>query len=146
MSTIAEMAPETAVQTERPAPRLGGNGTVGKTVFHAAQRSIEFFDHLRTHYREARRTSVDIPVDLKLRLADGTIFDSGTARIVNLSPSGALLTQVTLCRNCYPTQGFKLEIVMRGGEYEGIGLEARPVRFAAEGGLGVKFEEIFVAV
>jgi len=119
---------------------------VEESVFHAAERSAEFFDHLRAHYREARRTAVEISTDMKVLLDTGEIYDSGSATICNISPSGALLGNVKLGKNHYPLAPFKLELVMNGGDYEGIGIEALPVRFEHKiRGLGVKFHEIFVS-
>jgi hypothetical protein len=115
-------------------------------VFQAAERAAEFFDHLRTHYRETRRTSVEIPAQIKVLLDNGTVYDVGTATVKNISPSGALLINIKLPRQSYPVAPFKLEILMSDGEYEGIGLEAVPVRFEhKERGVGIKFSEIFVA-
>lgn len=119
----------------------------GRNVFHAAEQTAEFFDHLRTHYRESRRQPVEIPAAVRLLLEDGGVYDCGTAVLCNLSPSGALLGRVKLSRGSYPVQAFMVEIVLQGCEYEGIGIQARPIRFEPKsGGLGVKFEEIFVAV
>jgi len=117
-----------------------------RQVFRAAEDSAEFFDHLRAHYRETRRTPVEIPCDVRLQLPDGTLFDSGTATVKNVSPSGALLGALQLPKQCMPTGLFKVVLVLRGGEYNGIGIEATPVRMAEAGGLGVKFDEIFVSV
>jgi len=119
----------------------------GKMVFRAAEKSAEFFDHLRAHYRETRRTSVEIPCDLRLQLADGSTFDSGNAVIRNVSPSGALVCNLNLANGCLPVQAFKVVLILKGGEYSGIGIEATPIRFVSDrNGLGVKFDEIFVAV
>jgi hypothetical protein len=116
-------------------------------VFHAAERSAEFFDHLRAHYRKSRRAPVKIDATIKVLMMDGTIYDCGQATVLNVSPSGAMLGDVRLPRDSYPVSPFKLEIVMQGGDYEGIGIEARPIRFEHEfTGLGVEFEEIFVSV
>jgi hypothetical protein len=118
-----------------------------KSVFQASARTAEFFDHLRAHYRESKRAPVEVNASMKILLMDGSVYDSGTAVVLNVSPSGALLGKVKISGNCYPVQPFKLELVMTGGEYDGIGIEALPVRFEHEhGGLGVKFQEIFVAV
>ena len=115
------------------------------SVFRAAGRSAEFFDHLRVHYRETRRTDVDIDAAIKVILKDGAVWDAGTAKVINISPSGALLAELRTAKKTYPVTPFKLELVLKGGDYDGIGIEARPVRFEFErGGLGVKFDEIFV--
>jgi hypothetical protein len=116
------------------------------SVFQAAERAAEFFDHLRAHYRETRRSSVEIGADIRLVMDDGQIYDQGSAVIRNISPSGALLSDVRLPKDSYPVSAFKLEIRMKGGDYEGIGIQARPVRFEhKKNGLGVRFEEIYVA-
>jgi hypothetical protein len=118
-----------------------------KLVFHAAAKSVEFFDHLRAHYRETRRTSVEIPCELKFVMNDGTVFDTGTAVVRNVSPSGALLAGFKLVKGCFPASSFKVILTLKGGDYQGVGIEATPVRIVNEiSGLGVKFDEIFVAV
>jgi len=115
-----------------------------ETVFNAAERAAEFYDHLRAHYRKSKRVPVEIDAAIKI-IMDGIVLDSGSAVVMNVSPSGALLGKVKLKNNCYPVRPFKLEVVMQGGDYDGIGIEARPIRFEHDhGGLGVRFEEIFV--
>jgi hypothetical protein len=123
------------------------SGRLTKQVFKAAADSAEFFDHLRAHYRDTRRTSVEIDCDVRLVMADGATFDSGTAVVKNVSPSGALIAGFKLSKNSFPVQAFKVMLVLKGGEYQGIGIEATPVRFVSDvGGLGIKFDEIFVSV
>lgn len=116
-------------------------------IFRAAEKSAEFADHLRAHYRETRRTSVEIPCDLKLIMADGSTFDTGSGMIRNVSPSGALLGAIKLSKNSYPAGIFKLVLSLNSTEYNGICIEATPVRMVTDcAGLGVKFDEIFVTV
>lgn len=135
-----------------PAPPVlqnmnGSAAGSNRFIFRAAEKSAEFADHLRAHYRETRRTSVEIPCDLKLIMADGTIFDTGSGMIRNVSPSGALLSSIKLAKNCYPAGIFKLVISLKSTEYNGICIEASPVRIVSDcSGLGVKFDEIFVTV
>jgi hypothetical protein len=131
-----------------PAPqKKPSKKSTGENVFHAADRTAEFYDHLQAHYRQSKRAPSEIEAQIKLVMLDGTVFDFGSAKVLNISPSGALLGNVKLPKNCYPVPPFKLEIVMKGGDYDGIGIEAAPIRFEHEhGGLGVKFLEIFVAV
>jgi hypothetical protein len=118
-----------------------------KRVFNAAVNSAEFFDHLRAHFRETRRTRVDIDCDIQLVLGDGSIFDSGTANIRDFSPSGALIGGMKLPKSCYPATPFKVLITLKGGDYAGICIEATPVRLAMDmPGLGVRFDEIVVRV
>ncbi|MFH0939042.1 MAG: hypothetical protein V1899_07160 [Planctomycetota bacterium] len=118
-----------------------------KRIFKAAEDSAEFFDHLRAHYRETRRTDMDVICDVRFVLADGTIFDRGSGVLRNISPSGALIDSLKLEKGTMPVQAFKVMIALKSGEYADIGIEATPVRLAPEvAGLGVKFEEIFVTV
>ncbi len=126
----------------RPADREGS-----KMVFRAAEKSVEFFDHLRAHYRETRRTAVEIPCDLRIVLTDGSTFDTGTGTVENVSPSGALITRLKISTGCWPAGPFKLMLVLKNEDYKGIIVEAVPVRFAHEpAGIGVRFEEITVQV
>ncbi|HYG77419.1 MAG TPA: hypothetical protein VEK08_20600 [Planctomycetota bacterium] len=118
-----------------------------KVVFRAAAKSAEFFDHLRAHYRETRRTHVEIPCDIKILALDGSLFDTGTATVRDVSPSGALLGSLKLSKGCFPACGFKVVMTLKSDDYKGIGIEASPVRIVTESaGLGVKFDEIFVTV
>jgi hypothetical protein len=118
-----------------------------KRVFNAAVNSAEFFDHLRAHFRETRRTRVDIDCDIQLVLVDGSLFDAGTANIRDFSPSGALIGNMKLPKGCYPAAPFKVLITLKGGDYNGICIEATPVRLAMDmPGLGVRFDEIVVRV
>jgi hypothetical protein len=137
-----------SAQTGQPldAPDAPSTATP-EAVFRAAARAAEFFDHLRAHCRAARRTDTSIPAKVRLVLDNGIVYDSGWVVVRNVSPTGALLADVQLPRQSYPVAPFKLEIWMQGGDYEGIGLEAVPVRFEPEvRGLGVKFLEIFVSL
>ncbi|MCZ7645744.1 MAG: hypothetical protein M5U26_10740 [Planctomycetota bacterium] len=141
MSAIAapERLERISAENGEPVARASEN------VFRAAGRSAEFYDHLRAHYRETRRTPVEIPAEIRLLTEDGALYAFGSATIRNISPSGALLADIRIDKDAYPVKPFKFEIVMKGGSYDGIGLEARPVRFEPQfRGLGVKFDEIFV--
>jgi hypothetical protein len=115
-------------------------------IFHAARDSAEFFDHLQAHYRDTRRTLVEIECDVTLLLADGALFDTGAGVLLNVSSSGALIGRLKLEKGCLPAQPFKLFLVLKREEYKGVRIEATPVRFADEVfGLGVKFAEISVS-
>jgi hypothetical protein len=116
-------------------------------VFSAAAKSAEFADRMRSHFRETRRIAVEIPCSIELILMDGTICNSGSAVVRNVSPSGALVASMNLEQNSLPAALFKVRMILQGEPYAGIGIEATPVRFSSGNfGLGVKFDEIFVAV
>ena len=129
--------------SERPDPNYARSAE--KLVFRAAAKSPEFADNLCAHYRETRRIMADIPCEISLLLSDGTLFDSGSAVVRNVSPSGALVTNIKLEKGCYPARPFKVTLLLKSEEHKGIGIEATPVRIAMEpAGLGVRFDEIFV--
>ncbi len=117
-----------------------------RLVFRAAGRTEEFFDRLQAHYRECKRKDVDAEADIRVFLEDGSEFDTGAARLRNVSPTGALLVDVKLAKGAYPTGPFSLEIDIRSGPYRGISFRAEAVRFLPDqDGIGVRFEEIFVS-
>ncbi len=117
-----------------------------RLTFRSAGRTEEFFDRLQEHYRECKRKDSDVEADVRVVLEDGTEFDTGTTRVKNVSPTGALLADVKLSKGAYPAGKFSLELTMRSGGYQGIGFKATPVRFVMDQqGIGVKFDEIFVA-
>ena len=134
-------------EVERGDPEgRGDEGPMRRLVFRSAGRTEEFFDRLQAHYRECKRKDADAETDVRLVLEDGSEFDVGTARLRNVSPTGALLVDVKLSKGSYPAAPFTLEIRLRSGPYRGIGFRAEPVRFVPDkGGIGVRFEEIFVS-
>jgi len=129
---------------------LGGvrkvNGAEAQGVFSAASKSVEYSDRLRGHYRESRRMSCEIPCNIELVLMDGALYDTGVAVLRNISPSGALVSSFEMSGGNLPTELFKIRLVLKGELYAGIGIEATPIRFAiGTHGIGIKFDEIFVA-
>jgi hypothetical protein len=117
-----------------------------RLIFRAAGRTEEFFDKLQAHYRECKRKDVDAEAQIRILLADGSVFDTGTAHVKNVSATGALLVDIELSKRSYPSSGFSLELVLTTGGYKGITFRATPVRFVPEqSGIGVKFDEIYVS-
>jgi hypothetical protein len=107
----------------------------------------EFLDRLRAHYRECRRKEVDIQAAVQIYLADGTYFDKGTAKVANVSASGALLTDVRLKGESFPTGQFVMHVTMGAGEYNGVTIKCKPVRLVPDrSGLGVRLDDIFVSL
>ena len=129
-----------------PPKSSNDRGPMRRLVFRAAGRAEEFFDRIQAHYRECRRRETDAEADVRIVLEDGSEFDSGVARLRNVSPTGALLVDVKLSGGSYPTGGFHLELSLRSGPHRGIGFRAEPVRFVPDQrGIGIRFEEIFVS-
>lgn len=122
-----------------------GNPEENKPIFRAAARSKEFFDHLQAHYRECKRKQVDLDAEVRLILQDGSVYSQGSAKVKDVSPSGALLSNLELDKEGYPVGNFSIEMKMRSGSYEGIGFRCKPVRFVSEeNGVGVQFQEVYV--
>ncbi|HHN46207.1 MAG TPA: hypothetical protein ENN09_02090 [Planctomycetes bacterium] len=117
----------------------------GRSIFGAAARSKEFFDHLEAHYRECRRKQVDIDAALTIVLDDGETYDKGEAKVKDVSPTGALLAAVKLHKDAFPTKPFSIVMKMLSGGYEGITFRCKPVRFVPDQhGIGVRFDEVYV--
>jgi hypothetical protein len=126
----------------RPTQRPGR--IFARTGKDAAEDGIR--DRLRAHYRKMQRADVRIPARIMLLLEDDTVYDVGIATVTNISPTGALLADVKLPRGSYPARPFKLRIFIENEDWEGIGLEAVPVRFEPKQcGIGVRYTEIFIA-
>jgi hypothetical protein len=107
----------------------------------------EFLDRLRAHYRECRRKEVDVEAEVQVYLADGTYFDKGSAKVANVSASGALLTDVHLKGESLPTGQFTMHVTMRGGQYSGVTIKCKPVRLVPDrSGVGVRLDDIFVSL
>ncbi|MBN1809565.1 MAG: hypothetical protein JW909_10900 [Planctomycetes bacterium] len=119
--------------------------TSGGSVFGAAARSKDFFDHLEAHYRECRRKKVDIDAAVSIMLPDGKVHDKGKAKVKDVSPTGALLADLKIKKSSFPSGPFTIEVKMLSGDYEGIVFRCQPVRFVpGENGLGVRFVEVYV--
>ena len=104
-------------------------------------------DRERPHYREFRRREVDIPAEVQVFLPDGTWFDRGTARIANISASGALLVNLKLNGHRIPVERCVIQLVMRGQPLDGVAVRCRPVRPVPErAGLGVRLDDILVSL
>ncbi len=134
-----------STRTSKRKPRMQSEAR--RMSFQVADNSREFFDRLRAHYRECRRKDVDIEAKVEVYLADGTFFDKGRARVANVSASGALLTDVVLKAESFPTGPFHLHVSLTSGEYDGVSIKCKPVRFVPERtGVGVRLDDIFVSV
>ncbi len=104
-------------------------------------------DRQRPHYRECRRRTVDIPAEVRLCAPDGSTLDTGSARVANISASGALLADFRLQNGTIPVGPSVLHVTMRGESFDGVTMRCRPVRHALDcSGLGVRIEDILVSL
>ena len=127
-------------------PKYSASEPTKERVFRAAELlGYDFTTIRRPFKREYGRTELDSPVELTITLEDGTIFDSGTAVVKNLSVGGALLKGLELPKHVLPLQNFTMLIKLKDTpKLAGLVGECELVRFAGstETGdpeLGVRF-------
>jgi hypothetical protein len=146
-SPAAEPPPVAVAEPETVKPPSPEEFDKWRLAFKVGEPRKSFYDRKRAHFRECRRRELDVPVDLEIISPDGTVFDRGHARLVNMSASGALLAEIELDNGRYPVGAFHLLSSLRGGMAEGILLKCQPVRFDAEhGGIGCLIEDIDCSV
>lgn len=94
----------------------------------------------------APRFPAGLPAQIVVRrCADGAHFASGTGWLMNLSRTGALLTELVLDPPHLPTSPFEIEVLFRFGPGDSpISLKSRALRIQSDRatslGLGVKFD------
>jgi hypothetical protein len=127
-------------------PRYSASEATKERVFRAAEvLGYDFTTVRRPFKREYGRARVDCPCDVRVTLEDGSVFDSGSALVRNLSVGGALLSEIRLSRMMVPLSNFTLLIRFHDvPELADIVGECEVVRLAgsAESGepeLGVRF-------
>ncbi|MHC4779423.1 MAG: hypothetical protein ACYTFG_12690 [Planctomycetota bacterium] len=98
--------------------------------------------------RKHPRRSTDFHVRFRVLLRDGRVFNRGRAKVTDVGPGGALLSDFNCARDAFPTQPFTIAFKVITGEFVGVEAECRPVRFAYAPafGIGVQFESISVRV
>lgn len=127
-------------------PKYSASEDTKKRVFAAADTLGYNFAKIRRPYkREYPRAAVNAPAVAMIVLDSGEEFDSGSCAVANISPGGALLTDLHFPKGVLPLSGFviklKLDKVSQLGDLVG---ECEVVRMA--GGsprgrteLGVRF-------
>ena len=127
-------------------PRYSASEGTKKKVFAAAERLGYNFAKIRRPYkREYPRAAIDVPAAAAIVLDSGEEFDSGRCTVANISPGGALLTDLSFPRGVLPLSGFVIGLTMDGlsqigeltGECEVVRMAAGSPRGRPE--LGVRF-------
>lgn len=100
------------------------------------------------HARRYHRHSVSAPVAVRLTDGAGKTIARGTARLGNLTPVGAWLTDLDLKGAGLPLADFRVALRVTVGEHAGLDAVCRPVhaRFGRERGLAVAFLHVRIAV
>jgi transcriptional regulator with XRE-family HTH domain len=102
-------------------------------VYRLARKNGFDFSRLKHHHkREHNRREVDLDAKLAIRFNDGSVFDRGQGRIRDLSVGGARIGDFDLKKGVLPTRPFRFEL-----DFDGMRLEAVPVRFVANGSLDI---------
>ena len=92
-----------------------------------------------TNRRRFPRINTDWPAEISIYETDSTArFDTGSARIANISLGGAALRGLQLERGALPARPFTFNVHVTGGEAEGVAARCRPVRIDTRGGLGLR--------
>ncbi len=92
-------------------PKYSASEATKERVFRAAEiLGYDFTTIRRPFKREYGRTELNMPAEMTITLEDGTVFDSGTAIVKNLSVGGALLKEINLPKQVLPLQNFTMLI------------------------------------
>jgi hypothetical protein len=118
-----------------------------RKVIKVARRLGYDFGKLKHHHRRLHpRKSADLPLELSIYLADGTLFDRGQAVMRDVSLTGALLSGVILTdKKGLPLQPHTIGIRLLAGDLKDLEIRSKPVRFLQRSGaihLAVEFEKV----
>lgn len=115
-----------------------------KVLALARQMNYDFANLRRIHRRRYQRIPVDIPVYVRILLSDGTVFDEGKARFLDLSPISALVGNFNLHKQLIPLSPFTLEMEVLEGELAAVRVRGRIARIVMpdEMQMGVEFADL----
>ena len=114
-------------------PKYSASEETKKKVFAAAERLGYDFAKIRRPYkREYPRAAINSPALAVIVLDGGEEFDSGDCTVANISPGGALLTDLRFPRGVLPLSGFVIRLRMDSlSQLEELFGECEVVRMAA---------------
>jgi len=101
-----------------------------------------FVEHLETRFRGAKRRQVRIRCDVEIVLRNWNKVDYGRATMIDLSATGAFLTNFDLNKKVFPAKPFYMRIRFRNRDLRGWQIVAEPVRLSMSDGkfgMGVRF-------
>ncbi len=109
------------------------NDTV-KKVFQVAQELGYDLSRLKHHHRRNHpRRPIKVDAELSIYKKDGHLFDRGTAKITNLSLSGAMVSEVLLPQNALPVDPFVVRLNPRSRPLNEVELKGEIVRMDTNG-------------
>lgn len=112
-------------------PNYGTSDELRRRVYEVAEELGYDFSQIRRPFRRRYgRADVDVSADVSLVLDDGTVFDSGTAKVTNICEGGVFLTDVKLGKGSLPLKSFQLKVRIRAiDQMEGVTGTCELVRF-----------------
>jgi transcriptional regulator with XRE-family HTH domain len=120
--------------------------TIRKVFKVARELGYDLTKLKHQHKRVHPRKSADLPLELSIYLADGSLFDRGHAIIRDLSLSGALLSGMILTeQKGIPLQPHTIGIRLLEGALKDFEIRSKPVRFLQKADgiqLAVEFERV----
>ena len=95
----------------------------------------------RWYKRSSKRLPVSSPCRVQVIRRSGELYDEGQARVVNVSSTGALLTDLDLPKESLPTTPFVVRLKFLDQEVIGTHVDCEVVRLAgvARVELGIRF-------
>lgn len=114
-------------------------------VFATARKMGYDFSRLRNiHRRRFIRKPVKLEAEMTVYYLDGKVHDKGSTTVKNLSPEGALVTNMRLPKMTFPVQPFYIILKFVEGDLQGIEVKGQIVRFKTDGNIdiGVEFQEM----
>jgi transcriptional regulator with XRE-family HTH domain len=137
------------ILNKRPGP-VFRKETIKKVFKVARDLGFDFSKLKFQHRRQHPRKSADLPLELSIYLADGTLFDRGRAAIRDVSLTGALLSGIILTeRKGLPLEPHTIGIRLLDGPLKDLEIRSKAVRFLERIGgihLGIAFERIESAI
>ncbi len=119
--------------------------TRARVLLKAQEMGFDYSRLRRIHRRKHKRAPVNIPGEVIIRKKlDNEVFDSGTAVIKDISPTGTNISDFQLEGGSLPAAHFVCEFKVTEGILKNIVLIANPVRIKSKGSfmLGLEFEKL----
>jgi hypothetical protein len=98
---------------------------------------------LDSNRRDSERKGLSTAANIRLVVAGGSLFATGTAEVGNISLSGLLLRSIRTDNSLLPLEPYRIEVDVASGGLSGFKAVCRPVRLDEQDGgltIAVRFE------
>ena len=118
--------------------------TIDKVMETAHKMGYDFSKLRRYYKRDNARKPVNIDLDIVIRYLDGTVYDSGTAKALNMSYTGILMTNFKMEKMSVPLEPFEMVISFDNEDLSEVKLKSEVIRLHSNGTIdvGAKFMNI----